>query len=42
MADKIIVLKEGRIVEQGCHQELLAKQGEYAALWRLQAEKYAT
>lgn len=41
MADKIIVLKDGRIVEQGNHKELLARNGEYAALWRLQAEKYA-
>jgi ATP-binding cassette, subfamily B, bacterial len=42
MADKIIVLKDGRIVEQGNHQELLAKQGEYSSLWRLQAEKYSS
>ena len=42
MADKIIVLKDGRIVEQGNHQELLSKRGEYAALWRLQAEKYSS
>jgi ATP-binding cassette, subfamily B, bacterial len=42
MADKIIVLKDGQIVEQGCHQDLLAKEGEYAALWRLQAQKYSS
>jgi ATP-binding cassette, subfamily B, bacterial len=41
MADKIIVLKEGQIVEQGSHKELLARNGDYATLWRLQAEKYA-
>ena len=29
-ADKIIVLDNGRIVEQGTHQELLSKQGEYS------------
>lgn len=45
-ADKIIVLNQGRIVEQGKHQELLAKRGLYsrfiqerrsAASWRIQA-----
>jgi ABC-type multidrug transport system fused ATPase/permease subunit len=35
-ADRILVLKGGRIVEQGKHQELLALGGEYAALYRLQ------
>ena len=45
-ADQIIVLNQGRIVEQGKHQELLAKRGLYsrfiqerrsAASWRIQA-----
>lgn len=45
-ADQIIVLNQGRIVEQGKHQELLAKQGLYsrfiqerrsAASWRIEA-----
>ena len=39
-ADKILVLKNGRIVEEGSHNELMANGGEYAALFRAQAERY--
>lgn len=35
--DKIVVLDEGKIVEQGTHQELLQANGEYAALWNRQS-----
>ncbi|MFV3130939.1 ABC transporter ATP-binding protein [Niveispirillum sp. KHB5.9] len=37
-ADEIIVLDEGGIVERGSHEGLLALDGRYAALWRLQNE----
>lgn len=35
-ADQILVLKAGRIVESGQHADLLAKQGDYAAMWKKQ------
>ncbi|WP_269517978.1 ABCB family ABC transporter ATP-binding protein/permease [Alteromonas sp. BMJM2] len=35
-ADEILVVNEGAIVEQGTHDELLAKGGEYASLWQTQ------
>jgi ABC-type transport system involved in Fe-S cluster assembly fused permease/ATPase subunit len=37
-ADEILVLDEGRIVERGTHQGLLAAEGLYAEMWRRQAE----
>ena len=38
-ADMILVMKEGDIVEQGNHEELLAKGGFYADLYNSQFEK---
>jgi ATP-binding cassette subfamily B protein len=38
-ADQILVLRRGRIVERGDHAALLAKGGEYAALWRRQTRE---
>jgi subfamily B ATP-binding cassette protein MsbA len=35
-ADKIVVLHQGQIVEQGTHQNLLDANGEYASLYKYQ------
>jgi ABC-type multidrug transport system fused ATPase/permease subunit len=35
-ANNIVVLRNGRVVEQGTHQELLARQGEYWSLYKSQ------
>ncbi len=40
MADRIIVLQGGGVIEEGSHDELLARNGLYAELFRLQAEGY--
>jgi ATP-binding cassette subfamily B protein len=40
MADRIIVLQHGTILEQGTHAQLLSNNGLYAELFRLQAEGY--
>lgn len=40
MADHIIVLEKAEIQEEGSHQELLASEGQYATLFKLQAQGY--
>jgi ATP-binding cassette subfamily B protein len=40
-ADQILVMEEGRIIEQGNHQALLQANGVYAQMWALQQEEQA-
>ena len=40
MADRIYMLDSGELIEEGSHDELMAKNGKYAEMFRVQAEKY--
>ena len=40
MADRIVVLHQGRLLEHGSHEELLAAEGQYADLFQMQAAGY--
>ena len=40
MADRILVLNKGELLEEGSHEELLHKNGRYAELFQLQAKGY--
>ncbi|MGN0182010.1 MAG: ABC transporter ATP-binding protein [Candidatus Ornithomonoglobus sp.] len=39
-ADRIIVMKDGQIAEEGAHKELIEKGGEYSRMWSAQADWY--
>ena len=40
MADRIFVLKQGRVIESGSHEELVRRGGTYARLFEMQAQHY--
>ena len=42
LADQVVVLDAGRVVEQGSHADLVAADGPYAHLWSLQSRAYTT
>ncbi len=42
MADRIVVLEKGEIIETGTHEQLMKQQGRYEEMFRLQAESYTT
>ncbi len=41
-SDRIVVLEAGRVVEEGTHEELLAREGRYAAMWARQSAEDAS
>jgi ATP-binding cassette subfamily B protein len=40
MADRILMMEEGKIIEQGSHSELMKMDGQYAYMFKLQAKNY--
>ena len=40
IANQIIVLEDGRLIEQGSHRELMAQEGKYWELFSTQAKRY--
>jgi ATP-binding cassette subfamily B protein len=40
MADRILFLEDGKLLELGSHEELMEKDGKYASLFKLQAKGY--
>ena len=40
LADRILVMKQGRLIEQGTHEGLMAAGGEYARLYKSQEKWY--
>lgn len=42
LADRIYMLENGQIIEQGSHAELMNLNGKYAEMFNIQAEKYST
>lgn len=38
--DRVLVLREGRLIENGTHADLLAQKGDYARMWALQSQWY--
>ena len=40
MADKIFMFEQGKLIESGSYDELMAVNGKYAEMFRVQVEKY--
>lgn len=40
IADRIFMLEQGKIIEEGGHSELISKSGKYAQMWQVQAGQY--
>ena len=41
-ADRILVLRDGQVAEEGHHDELVAKNGTYADLWHIQSGDFGS
>lgn len=41
-ADKIIVIRGGKTIQDGMHEELIKQEGEYKKLWNLQKVTYSS
>ncbi|EEB94673.1 hypothetical protein MPER_06475, partial [Moniliophthora perniciosa FA553] len=39
-ADQIICMKDGKVIESGCHSDLMSRKGEYSKLYNIQAEAF--
>lgn len=39
-ADRIVMFEEGKVIEEGKHNELVSLKGKYAQMWQAQASKY--
>ena len=42
LADRVYMMEDGEIIEEGTHAELMDKNGKYAEMFRLQAKNYAS
>lgn len=40
VADRVIMLENGRVIEEGTHDALMEKNGKYAEMFRVQAKRY--
>ncbi len=40
LADRVLVMKNGKIVQDGTHEQLLQKEGEYKKLYQMQMKWY--
>lgn len=40
--DRVIVLKEGKLVEEGSHEELVSRNGVYASMYKSQSKWYSS
>ena len=42
LADRVYMMEDGEIIEEGTHAELMEKDGKYAEMFRLQAQNYTS